>query len=96
MARLYTYLGVQWVYAPTSFDLNGQTYTPDFYLPEYDTYIEIKNFWWKYSVERDKKFRKLYPTLKLEIILKKDYLVIEEEYSSLIENWEYRNSPFDK
>lgn len=94
MARLYTYLGVKWIYAPTSFDLKGQTYTPDFYLPQYNTYIEVKNFWWKYSVERDRKFRKLYPTLKLEVILKKDYLEIEKEYSSLIENWEYRNSPF--
>ena len=92
MARLYAYLGIQWVYAPTSFDLGGQMYTPDFYLPEHNTYIEVKNFWWKYSVERDQKFRKLYPYTKLDVILKPEYLALEKQYAKLIPQWEYRNS----
>lgn len=94
IARLYTYLGIAWVYAPTSFNIGGQFYTPDFYLPELKKYVEVKNFWWEYSKERDKKFRKLYPQIRLDVILGKDYLKIEKEYSPLIQNWEYRNSKF--
>ena len=92
IARLYTYLKIPWVYAPTSFDIGGQKYTPDFYLPEKDAYVEVKNFWWEYSKIRDEKFRKRYPNIPLEVILKADYLKLEKQYSHLIPQWEYRNS----
>lgn len=94
VARVYTYLGIEWAYAPTSFDLKKQTYTPDFYLPKTNIYVEVKNFWWKYSKERDEKFRKLYPTIKLEIISKIEYTDLEKQYAKSIPTWEYRNSVF--
>lgn len=94
IARLYTHLGIAWLYAPTSFDLGSQVYTPDFYLPDSNKYIEVKNFWWKYSRERDEKFRKLYHYIKLDVILKPEYLVLEKKYAKLIPMWEYRNTPF--
>jgi hypothetical protein len=93
-ARLLNYLKIKWEYEPKTFDLGSQNYTPDFYLPKFDTYVEIKNFMWKYSKIRDEKFRKLYPNIKLQLILKEDYLKLENEYSHLIKNWEYKNSPF--
>lgn len=93
-ARLQNYLGVKWEYEPKIFDLGTQNYTPDFYLPEKDLYIEIKNFLWKYSVVRDRKFRKLYPKIRLKMILKEDYLKLEKKYSHLIKGWEYKNSKF--
>lgn len=95
-ARLQNYLGFEWKYEPKTFDLGTQNYTPDFYLPKTDTYIEVKNFLWKYSKIRDEKFRKLYPNIKLQLILREDYLKLENKYSHLIKNWEYRNSPFNK
>jgi len=94
-ARLLNYLDVKWQYQPKTFDLKTQTYTPDFYLPDRDVYIEVKNFLWKYSKIRDEKFRKFYPNIKLILLLKKDYLDIENKYSRLIKNWEYKNSPFE-
>lgn len=94
-ARLQNYLGIKWEYEPKTFDLGSQNYTPDFYLPKFDTYIEVKNFLWKYSKIRDKKFRKLYPNIKLQLLLKEDYLKLENKYSKLIKNWEYKNSPFN-
>ena len=36
---------VKWLYEPKAFDLGNTTYTPDFYLPEKDLYIEIKGYW---------------------------------------------------
>lgn len=94
MARLYTYLGVKWEFAPKSFDIGGHNYTPDFYLPETDTYVEVKNFWGEYSRIRDEKFRATHPSLRLEVILKENYLKLEKAYSHLIPCWEYKNSVF--
>lgn len=95
MARLYTYLGTEWIYAPATFDIGGHTYTPDFYIPETDTYIEVKNFWGDYSKNRDTKFRETHPNIQLEVILKEEYLKLEERYAYLIPNWEYKNSVFE-
>lgn len=95
VARLYSYLGVRWEYAPKSFDIGGQMYTPDFYLSEIDTYIEVKNFWGEYSRIRDEKFRATHPDVRLEVILKDDYLELEQTYAHLIPYWEYKNSVFN-
>ena len=94
ITRLFNYLGIEWIYQPKTFELGSQNYTPDFYLPEYNIYIEVKNFLWKYSKIRDRKFRKIYPDINLILLLKEDYLKLEEKYSYLIKNWEYKNSPF--
>jgi hypothetical protein len=94
IARLFNYLGIKWIYQPKTFDLKTQNYTPDFYLPKYNIYIEVKNFFWKYSKIRDEKFRKIYPDISLNLILKKEYLNIESKYSKYIKNWEYKNSPY--
>lgn len=89
MARLYTFLGIAWEYEPRTFDIGGQNYTPDFYLPETDTYVEVKNFWWSYSIERDKKFRAKYPAISLEVILKDKYFDLEKRYAGVINHWEF-------
>lgn len=94
VARLLNYLGISWIYQPKSFNLVTQNYTPDFYLPEFNVYIEVKNFLWKYSKIRDRKFRNLYPDIRLILLLKKEYLKLEDKYSKYIKNWEYKNSPF--
>ena len=95
MARLYSHLGVTWLFSPRSFDIGGQMYTPDFYLPETDTYVEVKNFWGEYSKRRDSKFRKTHAAMRLEVILKKEYLQLEERYAKEIPHWEYKNSPVE-
>ena len=94
-ARVLNYLGIRWEYEPRTFDLETQNYTPDFYLPATDEYIEVKNFLWKYSKVRDEKFRKLYLNIKLQLLMKEDYLKLQNRYAKLIKNWEYNNSPFN-
>ena len=43
--------GIKWQYEPKAFELNINnkltTYTPDFYLPEFDLWIEIKGYWYQ-------------------------------------------------
>lgn len=88
-ARLQNFLRVKWVHQPKTFQLKSQKYTPDFYLPESDTYVEIKNYLSEYSRRRDEEFRELYPHLKLKLILKEDYLTLQKKYASKIKDWEY-------
>src|SRR3989344_337431 len=88
-ARILNLLKIKWIFQPKTFNLETQKYTPDFYLPDKNTYIEIKNFLSVYSAKRDREFRKLYPSIKLELILKLDYLKLQEQFSPFIENWEF-------
>ncbi len=92
-ARVQNYLGVQWIHQPKTFQLETQKYTPDFYLPESDTYVEIKNYFSDYSRNRDEEFRRIYPNLNLVLILKEEYLRLQEKYAPKITMWEYNNSP---
>ncbi len=89
IARVFNLVGLKWIYAPKIFDLGEHTYRPDFYLPEFDTYIEVKNFMGDYSLNRDQMFRKIYPDIKLELILKKEYSEIKSNYKHFIKNWEF-------
>lgn len=88
VARVFNLVGLNWEYAPTIFDLGKHTYRPDFYLPEYKIYVEVKNFMGDYSKKRDALFRHKFPDLQLELIMKDDYLELEANYKALIENWE--------
>lgn len=42
VAYLMDHHSVSWLYEPVRFILDGFTYLPDFYLPEFDCYIEVK------------------------------------------------------
>ncbi len=88
VARVYNLVGLKWTYAPKLFDLGEHTYRPDFYLPDFDTYIEVKNYMSDYSSLRDKLFRKHFPSKKLDLILKDSYLQIKSNYKDLVEGWE--------
>lgn len=89
MARVFNLVGLKWQFSPKIFDLGKHTYRPDFYLPDFDMFIEIKNFLGPYSLERDTLFRQKFPKIKLDLILKNDYLKIKSNYESLVDNWEY-------
>ncbi len=88
-ARILTLLKISWEFQPRAFDLGFQKYTPDFYLRDSHEYIEIKNFLSEYSKRRDEEFRKLFPNITLILILKKEYLELQEKFAPLIDNWEF-------
>lgn len=89
IARIYNLVGLKWQYSPKIFDLGEHTYRPDFYLLEFDTYVEVKNYMSEFSYNRDKTFRKVFPNTKLDLILKDKYFEIKENYKNLVVNWEY-------
>lgn len=82
-ARLLDFYDIKWLYEPVSFDIawdkNGNPvsrFTPDFYLPEFDLYIEITTLDQKLVTKKNRKIRRLcelYPEVKCKIFYRKDY-----------------------
>lgn len=67
---------VSWQYESKTFDLGDTTYTPDFYLPEIDKYIEIKGYWWSKQREKFEKFKNHYPKENIKILFKNELQVL--------------------
>jgi hypothetical protein len=89
-ARLLDFYQIGWEYEPTSFDLEQdqdgnviQRFTPDFYLPAYDLYIEITTLNQKLVTKKNRKVRRLrelYPQVSCKIFYQRDYLSLVTKY----------------
>lgn len=85
-AEILDYYGVAWDYEPTTFpltwDSEGQviaSFTPDFYLPEFDLYIELTTMSQKLVTKKNRKVRRLkelYPEINIKILYQKDFRAI--------------------
>jgi predicted amidophosphoribosyltransferase len=71
-AKFLDLSNIEWEYENKTFNLGNTTYTPDFYLPEFDCWIEIKGWWRDKAKQKVKKFRKIYPKINYRIYFKKD------------------------
>ena len=62
IAELLHELGIEFEYEPERFYFRaeGESYLPDFYLPEYNVWIEVKGYMDKKSLKRVKLFKKYY------------------------------------
>jgi hypothetical protein len=60
LAELLHELGIEFEYEPERFYFRAEreSYLPDFYLPEYNVWIEVKGFMDKRSLKRVKLFKK--------------------------------------
>jgi len=85
-ARYLDSKNIKWQYEPKTFDLGDSTYTPDFYLPETNEYIEIKGWWRGNSKKKFKKFKELYPEIKITILEEKEFGKIVEKLNGGIKN----------
>lgn len=95
IARYYNFMGIKWEYEPKTFVFENVTrgsvsYTPDFYLPETDQWIEVKGWMDSKSKTKLKRFARQYPEeyKKLTLIQEKEYNEIKRKVSSFIKNWE--------
>ena len=41
-AVFFNHLGLRWRYEPEGFEMPGFRYLPDFFLPDWDVYLEVK------------------------------------------------------
>ena len=89
-AKLLDFYGVVWEYEPRTFTLeadgNGrprQAFSPDFYLPAYDLFIEITTLNQKLVTKKNRKVRRLreqYPGINCKIFYQRDYLNLVRKY----------------
>jgi hypothetical protein len=89
-ARLLDFYGIEWQYEPTSFvletDENGrvvEAFTPDFYLPEQDLYLEVTVMKQSLVTRKNRKIRKLreqYPGIKIKLFTRRDFDRLAQKY----------------
>lgn len=82
-AKVLDMYNLEWDYEPRTFPLKWdsdgnitQAFSPDFYLPRFDTYIELTIMNQKYTSTKKKKMellKKLYPKTNISIVYKNDY-----------------------
>jgi hypothetical protein len=81
-ARFLDYYRIRWVYEPVSFPIAwegarvAEMFTPDFYLPEHDQYIELTTMKQSLVTPKNRKLRmlrELYPDLNVRLLYRKDY-----------------------
>ena len=81
-AKLFDYYGLPWEYEPRTFvleqDEEGRTieaFTPDFYLPQQDLYVELTVMKQSLVTRKNRKLRKLrqrYPNVRIKLFYKRD------------------------
>jgi hypoxanthine phosphoribosyltransferase len=81
-AKLFDYYGVPWEYEPTTFvlerDAEGRVtsaFTPDFYLPEQELYVEVTVMRQSLVTRKNRKLRelkRLYPGVKIKLFYRRD------------------------
>ncbi len=81
-ARILDFYNVEWVYEPRSFPLKWEgervteMFTPDFYLPGLDLYVEITTLKQSLVTEKNRKLRhlkELYPEVKIMLLHRNEY-----------------------
>jgi hypothetical protein len=89
-AKLLDFYGIVWEYEPRTFtlawDRQGrpvQAFSPDFYLPAYDLYIEITTLNQKLVTKKNgkvRRLRELHPEIEIKILYQRDYLNLLVKY----------------
>jgi bifunctional protein TilS/HprT len=81
-ARILDFYNIEWVYEPRSFPLAWEDdrvtemFTPDFYLPGIDLYIEITTLKQSLVTKKNRKLRhlqQLYPEVRIMLLRKNEY-----------------------
>jgi hypothetical protein len=82
-ANLLDFYRIQWQYEPRSFPLQWdkdgkamEAFTPDFYLPEFDLYVELTTMKQSLVTRKNRKvkmLRAIYPHINIQVFYQKDF-----------------------
>lgn len=93
LARILDFYQVEWRYEPDTFPLSWnaagavvESFSPDFYLPEVDLYLELTTL--KQSLVRRKNrklrwLRQLYPEIRVKLFYARDFQALMFKYGRL-------------
>jgi hypoxanthine phosphoribosyltransferase len=82
-ARFLDFYGIAWQHEPRTFTLRSEgdrileAFAPDFYLPDFDLYIELTTLRQSLVTYKNRKLRRLrelYPDVNIKLLYRKDYL----------------------
>jgi hypoxanthine phosphoribosyltransferase len=88
-ARILDFYGIEWQYEPRSFPLRwdhghvAEAFTPDFYLPDLNMYVEVTTLKTGLTAEKTRKMRmlkQLHPEVNIKLLKKRDYLRLLAKY----------------
>jgi hypothetical protein len=81
-ARILDFYGIQWIYEPKTFPLAWdpagnitEAFTPDFFLPEQDLYIEVTTLRPQLTNQKNRKMRRmkeLYPEVNIKMLKRRE------------------------
>jgi len=93
MARILDFYTVQWDYEPTAFplrwNLDGdviESFSPDFYLPDLDAYLEMTTLKQRLVRKKNRKLRRLrelYPEVQIKLLYARDFRALMLKYGKL-------------
>ena len=93
LARILDYYQVAWRYEPDTFPISWnvdgvvvESFSPDFYLPDIDLYLELTTL--KQSLVRKKNrklrhLRQLYPEIRVKLFYARDFKALMVKYGRL-------------
>ena len=89
-AKILDYYGIAWDYEPRTFVLErdeegrvAEAFTPDFYLPDQDLYIEVTVMKQSLVTRKNRKLRKLrelHPEVKVKLFYRRDIERLAQRY----------------
>ena len=90
MSRILDFYGVRWEYEPHTFpilwNLDGnvvESFSPDFFLPDLDLYLELTTLRQKLVRKKNRKLRRLrelYPDLNIKLFYARDFRALMLKY----------------
>lgn len=90
-ARILDFYHIVWQYEPRSFPIEWdeegnatKSFTPDFYLPQHDLYIELTTLKQSLVTKKNRKVRRLrelYPEVNIKILYASDYRKLVEKFT---------------
>jgi hypoxanthine phosphoribosyltransferase len=93
MARILDFYAVRWEYEPHTFpilwSLEGdvvESFSPDFYLPDLDVYLEMTTLRQKLVRKKNRKLRRLrelYPAVNIKLFYARDFRALMLKYGKL-------------
>jgi hypoxanthine phosphoribosyltransferase len=92
-ASLLDYYGIAWQYEPHTYvleeDADGnpvEAFSPDFYLPEQNLYIEVTTLRQKLIRKKNRKIRRLreqYPYINIKLFTRKDFRALLAQWGRI-------------
>jgi hypothetical protein len=93
LARILDFYAVAWEYEPHTFpilfDRSGtvlESFSPDFYLPELDLYLELTTLKQRLVRKKNRKLRRLrelYPDVRIKLLYARDFRALLFKYGKL-------------